>query len=784
MLYDVIIRSKSSYLDEIYTYEFEGDIERGCRVIVPFGRGNSQKLGIVISDNVNNMNIKTKKILKVLDSKSLISDDLINTALYMVKNNISDYSSAFATILPPGSIESITEYYYCEGNIEGELFKYLSEPRKYEEIASVFKNKYSKTMLNKLVDEGSISKYVDFNKKASEKYIEYFEIIDSDFECKIRKNSTKQLEVLKYLKERGKVDKIDIYSKFGNISSILNNLSEKQIILKTKKRIFRNVLNTDFEKYYSHTLNEEQQRAFEEIIYSDNLQFLLKGVTGSGKTEVYLQIVKRYLELGKEAIILVPEISLTPQTIARFRGRFGNDIAVLHSRLSISERADQWKLIKNKEVKIVVGVRSAIFAPFDNLGIIIIDEEHEDSYKSDKNPKYNAIDIAFFRAEQQNCKVLLGTATPSLATMYKVERKKINMLNIEKRANSSNMPEVHVVDMREELKLNNFTMFSNLLKNKIDKALENRKQSILFLNKRGHTSFVFCRSCGYVHKCEACDVAMTYHKYNDRLICHYCGRTALKSKTCINCGSKWIKEFGAGTEMLEEQTKELFPNAKVFRMDADTVTGKNDYEKVYDKMKSNEIDILIGTQMLAKGLDFPNVTVVGVVSADIGLNIPNFRAAEKTYSLITQVSGRAGRGDSKGDVIIQTYEPEHPAIKYSATNEYFEFYRRELVNRQNFSYPPFFKILNINISSLDREYAIKYARNLILATREFIRNENIELKEMTGPTPSVIERVNNRYRFDIIIKSFNKEILIKISEFLRNQKKDAKVYINFKLEED
>lgn len=338
--------------------------------------------------------------------------------------------------------------------------------------------------------------------------------------------------------------------------------------------------------------------------------------------------------------------------------------------------------------------------------------------------------------------------------------------------------------MREELKSNNFSMFSNLLKLKINEALSKKEQIILFLNKRGHTSFVFCRSCGYVHKCDACDVAMTYHKKQDRLICHYCGRTGLKHKTCINCGSSFIKEYGAGTEKLEEETKKIFSNVNIFRMDADSVSNKGDYDKVYRRMQNKEIDILIGTQMLAKGLDFPNVSVVGIVSADVSLNIPDFRANEKTYGLMTQVAGRAGRGNTKGDVIIQTYNPDNFAIQTAASNDFDRFLMLELQERKRFNYPPFIKILNINLSSIERSYAVQVGQKLMLKINSLLRKYNADYVELTGPTPSQVEKINNRYRFDIILKSKEKELLIKISEKLRKEKRDNKVYINYKLEEE
>ena len=358
-------------------------------------------------------------------------------------------------------------------------------------------------------------------------------------------------------------------------------------------------------------------------------------------------------------------------------------------------------------------------------------------------------------------------------------------LKIENRATKSTLPDIDVVDMREELKSNNFSMFSKLMKDKIDTALANNEQVILFLNKRGHTSYVFCRSCGYVHRCEACDVAMTYHKYNDRLVCHFCGRTSLRKSTCEACGSTFIKEFGAGTEKLEEEARALYPNKNIFRMDADTVSNKNDYNKVYDLMINKKIDILIGTQMLAKGLDFPNVTLVGVIAADISLNLPDFKASEKTYQLLTQVAGRAGRGQKKGSVVIQTYKPEHFAIESCKNNDYYGYYNKEINNRKKFSYPPFINILTINFSSKIRGLAIKKAQEIIRAVSKFNRENSIKITELSGPTPNVIERVNNYYRFNVIVKAVKKEEILQIANYIKeNIYKENGIYINYTINPD
>lgn len=784
MYYDVVLKSKASFLDRVFTYEYDDILPIGTRVVVPFGNGNTKTLAIVIRVNNENIDFKVKSIIEVLDLNPIVSKELLDLAIFMIDNNISDYSSAINTIFPPGSIDKVYEWYGANEkllDIDKDLYNFLIEYRSFDEIKSEFGNKYTRIKINNFIKDNLINSYISFRKKASDKYIEYVKLIDYNFRKKIRKNAIKQLKVLEYLENLEYIEKKQLISKFSISSTTFNSLIENNYIELKREKYYRDVLE-NVEKIKKINLNEEQQKVFDNIINSSDSKFLIYGVTGSGKTEIYLQLVEYYINQRKEAIILVPEISLTPQTIERFQGRFGKNIAVLHSKLSISERADQWNKIKNREVKIVIGARSAIFAPFENLGIIVIDEEHESSYISEKNPKYFALEIAKKRLEYHNAKLVLGTATPSISTMYDINLGNIKLLKLEKRVNNLLLPKIEVVDMREELKKNNLTMFSNSLQDKIKEALNNKEQIILFLNKRGHTSFVFCRSCGYVHKCDACDVAMTYHKNKDRLICHYCGRTALKLRRCPRCGSKWIKEYGAGTEMLEEQTLELFPNARVFRMDADTTTTRKDYYEVYNKMNNNEIDILIGTQMLAKGLDFSNVSLVGIISADVGLNIPDYRASEKTFSLLTQVSGRSGRSKKQGNVVIQTYNPSHYAIKNVSNNNYYEFYSKELLERKKFNYPPIVKILNINISSKDRNYAINFSKNIMLNINNFLRENSTKLIELTGPTPSIIEKINNYYKFDIILKSNNRKDLINIANYIRNNK-DNKVYINYKLEE-
>ena len=786
MFYDVIIKSKTSFLDTAFTYKSDQDIEIGSRVIVPFGRANKLNLAFIIGKRSQvEDETQIKSIEKIIDTQSLLSQEAISLIEHMVDENLSDYSSAIQTLLPPGDIDRIDEFFSLGLNddlLSTDVKAFFELPRNYEEIQA-FDKKLNRKRLLDLVEKRVLVHDFSTSRKASVLFETTIHLMDS--EAKIRKNAYRQRQIVDYLIEHGDSEKNKLLEDTGASLDSLKSLAEKGIISSSRKNIYRDVLTEGIDSEAKLRLNEEQSLALDIILNHEKNHFLLHGVTGSGKTEVYMQVIEKMLKEGKESIMLVPEISLTPQTIRRFQARFGQSIAILHSKLSLSERYDQWRLIKSKKVKIVIGARSAIFAPFDNLGSIIIDESHDTSYQSDRNPKYDTIDIAMLRAKYHNAKLVLGTATPSVESMYLTKAAVFEQINLKNRATNANLPEIRIIDMREELLKQNFSMFSEHLSEKMSHALENKEQIILFLNKRGHTSFVFCRSCGYVHKCEACDVAMTYHSSNGRLICHFCGRTNIKKASCESCGSTFIKEFGAGTQKLEEETRKLFPDANVFRMDADTVKNKLDYDNVYQAMINREIDILIGTQMLTKGFDFPNVSLVGIMAADITLNIPDYKAGEKTFQLLTQVAGRAGRAQTSGHVVIQTYKPDHYAIQAASKNDYYSFYEQELNRRKQFNYPPFINILVINIVSKDRQEAISYSHKILTQIRKYLRQNNLSLDELSGPTPSVVERVNNFYRFNLILKNKNLQDLLKIARHIKTEMtKRRAVFINYSINPD
>ena len=704
----VVVLTGSRMTDRPFTYaippELKDRLQVGQRVEIPFGRGNRTAIGVVVSiQDADFPKEKCKPVRSILDAEPLLSEELIGIARYMVQYNLSDFTSAFSTLLPPGgAVEKaplLCHFYRLTGDGEAAV---------------------------------------------------------------IAKQATKQQAVREALKNGEERERRELLERTGASLSTLHAMVKKGwLVCNTERQ--RRVLFAQAE-YARVKLSEEQQSVFQAIDGKDG-SFLLCGVTGAGKTEIYLQLAESALQKGQQSIILVPEISLTPQTIQRFRGRFGDRIAVLHSRLTMAQRQEEWQRIQREEVQIVVGARSAIFAPFRNLGLIVIDEEHEDSYISEKNPKYDAREIAELRRKYHHCPVVLGSATPSVDSLYRSSCGEMIPLYLTQRIAGRQLPEIHVIDMCEELKNNNRSMFSEPLYHAIKEALKKGEQSILFLNKRGHTSFVFCRHCGYVYRCEACDVAMTYHKHNHRMVCHYCGREKEYVKKCPQCGSDQIKEFGAGTEQLEEEVCRLFPNARVYRADTDSMKRRGAYEEVYRKMANGEIDILIGTQMIAKGFDFPKVTVVGVVSADISLNFPDLRAAEKTFQLLTQVAGRAGRAELPGKVYIQTYKPDHYALQYATTHDVQGFYEKEMEMRAIREYPPYSSELHIGITGENRSKCWQACQK-IKALLEQVKKNQFEELTLEGPMPAVIERIDRRYRFSILIRSKEDSHLRRLGRYL------------------
>lgn len=592
----------------------------------------------------------------------------------------------------------------------------------------------------------------------------------SEMEVKLAKNAKKQLEIIEYLKNNGKTASSLLGEKFGY--SAIKSLFDKGYILKERQEIKRTpfVIRRDDKRVI---LNESQQKAYDSI--TEDKTYLLHGVTGSGKTEVYMNLIERELEKGKNAIMLVPEISLTPQIMSNFKARFGDNVALLHSGLSAGERFDEWKRLFSGEARIAIGARSAIFAPLDNLGMIIIDEEHEQSYISESNPRYDTHDVALFRARYNKCPLVLGSATPSIDSYLKAKDGQYTLIELPVRANGKDLPPVQIVDMMSEIRTGNSGIFSNQLLADLVNVVNNKKQAMIFINRRGYSSFMRCRDCGFIARCVDCDVSLVYHKEDNRLKCHYCGKQFHVLSKCPNCKSESIKHGAVGTEQIAAKLKEIFPDVKVLRMDNDTTSTKNAHQKILSEFKDSKPGILVGTQMIAKGHDFEDVVLVGIVDADQSLYQTDYRSTERTFQLITQVSGRAGRSANAGKVVLQTYSPKHYVYKFASNYDYKGFYRKEINIRQTAQFPPYTRIVRVLFSDHNEEYVkelLKICYTEIQELKKNYENDIIYLDAMKSP----IKRIQDKYRYQIMIRlNLNKadEIERKIFEIVDKNTKNS-----------
>ena len=719
MIAEVIVNSNVKSLNKVFDYNIPQNLEDkvaiGSIVLIPFGRNKKLEEGFVT-------NIKESTSFEVKDiagvEQASLSEEKIALSKWMAKKYFSNIAECMKLMLKPGTT--------------------------------------SKNFANRISEKQATFAKINISKEKLSKYI-------ADKKIK----SEKQIAILNFLLSNERTQVTEIIEKTDTSRAIIKTLEKNGLISLYKGQIQRNPLtNKNIVKTNNLKFTEEQENAYIKVLNSINndeyKEFLLYGVTGSGKTEVYLQLIEEVLNKGKSAIVLVPEISLTPQMINRFISRFGKEIiSVLHSKLSVGERHDSWEKIENGEARIIIGARSAIFAPAKDLGIIIIDEEHDSSYKSEMSPRYNAKEVASQIAKYNNIPVLLGSATPDISTFYKTEIKEIEVLKLTKRANNSNMPNIKIVDLRKELANGNRSMISMELYKKILENLKNKKQTILFLNRRGFSTFIMCRDCGFVAKCPNCNISLTYHKKEEKLKCHYCGHEEKLINICPECGSKKIRHFGTGTQKLELEINKIFPKATTIRMDIDTVTKKNSHEEILRKFNEEGIDILIGTQMIVKGHHFPNVTLVGVVSADGSLNIDDYRASERTFDLLVQVAGRAGRENMQGNVIIQTYNPENYSIEYAKKQNYEDFYNIEIKLRRQLRYPPFCDIIMLGISGEKEKNVCDISNKLYDKLESQIKQNDIQAN-ILKPLPAPIDKIKNRFRWRIIIKTNLNDKLIDI----------------------
>ena len=705
----VLIEYGVKVLDKTFTYKIPNNInvKIGNKVKVLFN--NKVIFGIVV-DIVNYTDLdNVLDIIDVINPNIYLNKELIELGYYLKDNTFCTLIKAYQTMLPSSlKVKNISANY-----------------NKYKEYI----------VLNK--DDDYVLNYINDNKRSKVK-IDILNKLLSD----------------RRLEKRG-------------VSVQYKKLLEDDIIKLEKEKIYR--INSSNDNLVEYTLTNNQISVVNNVMMDTNNVYLLHGITGSGKTVVYIELIKRVLKLGKSAIMLVPEISLTTQMVNRFYNSFGDDVAIIHSGLSDGEKYDEFTKINNKEVHVVVGTRSAIFSPLDNIGLIVIDEEHSSTYKQENNPRYNAIDIAKKRCEYNNCPLILGSATPSLESYSRALKNVYKLLVLNTRVGDYNLPKVELVDSQKEMKKRNM-LFSDRLKEEIMNTLENGMQAMILLNRRGFSTFVSCQNCGYTYKCPHCEITLTYHKSTNNLRCHYCGYTTYLKNVCPNCGEDAIRNFGTGTEKIESELVKLFPSARILRMDADTTSKKGSHDKFIKMIENEEVDIIVGTQMISKGLDFPKINLVGVVNADETLNIPDFRSNEKTFQLLNQVSGRAGRSGIDSKVIIQTFNPDNILFNYIKNNDYIGFYKYEMNLRKKLKYPPYYFILSIKICSKDYDKSSKNATKIF----NYLKNNIVISSIILGPSTASMFKLNNIYRFQIVVKYKFDDKLFDSIRFIDN------MYINEK----
>ena len=731
---DVIVDISQGKLDRTFQYEIPDElyheIKIGSRVRIPFGKGQREITGYVtgISANPKVEESRIKKILGQSVQGVAVESKLIALAEWISTNYGSTMNQALKTVLP------------------------VKEKKKQKE--------------NRFLT-------LNFSRSEAEEFLEVCE----------RKHYKAKARLVQALLMQPMLTYSEAIHTWKISGTVIKGLEDQKVITVERERIYRSPVLAEQQGGQKKILNAEQERVFlavcKEWETSVPRPVLLHGVTGSGKTEVYMELIQKVLEEGKQVIVLIPEIALTYQTVKRFSKRFGSCVSFLHSRLSAGEKYDQFEQAKKGEISIVVGPRSALFTPFPDLGLIIIDEEHEPSYKSEKTPCYHAREVAIERGRMENAKIVMGSATPSVESYEKGKSGEYFLQTLSCRYENRALPKVYTIDMKQELKEGNRSIFSVLLKEKMEERLHRKEQVILFLNRRGYTGFISCRSCGHVMKCPHCDVSLTSHK-NGQLICHYCGYSIPDVKNCPVCGSPYIGGFRAGTQQIEEQVQKFFPQAKILRMDADTTRKKEDHEKILSAFAKGEADILVGTQMIVKGHDFPKVTLVGVLAADLSLNGTDYMAGERTFQLLTQAVGRAGRGCLPGEAVIQTYQPDHYSVQAAAAQDYEAFYEKEIGYRILMGYPPAKAMAMIRASCENQELleqGIGYCREYI---EKIYKRQDLIL---VGPAPESVAKVQDLYRMVLYMRHSDRKILVKITELLEQyiqiNKGFDKIHIQF-----
>lgn len=696
MFADVIVDINNVEVDKIFEYSFSDcKIKIGSRVVVPFGKKQLEGIVIGVKEVSNYPEDKIKPILKLLEETPVLTDETLTLMNYVKRTCYVTRAAALRLFLP-------------------------SEMRK-----------------------GKV-------KEQFSRFVVLSDGIDLSSECdKLRKTAIRQKEALNFLYENGKSSFTMLSERFGN--SAINAIVEKGLAKIEVEKFFRSPYKNFSIQKRNVVMTEKQLFAVNKIKNTNKTTTLLFGVTGSGKTEVYLNLIDYVISLGKTAIMLVPEIALTPQMLKQLRARFGDNAAILHSGLSAGERFDEWWRLRNGQARIAIGARSAIFAPVEDLGLIIIDEEHDGSYTSESAPRYSTIDVARERARLNGAKLVLGSATPSIDSYNKALNEEYDLIELPDRINKQPLPNIEIVDMRKEIRRGNNSQISTLLKEEIKECLNNKNQAIIFLNQRGYSKSVICTECGHVQKCTDCDVSLTYHREDDALLCHYCGAKYKMISACTECGSPFIRYGGIGTERVVDELKKLFPEAKILRMDRDTTQKKEGHFQIINKFANKEADILVGTQMIAKGHDFPSVTLVGILDADMSLHFSDYRSGERSFQLLTQVAGRSGRADKEGKVVLQTYSPDNAVLRYAINYDYKSFFKQEISIRKATAFPPFTDVVRVLISCEKDDLALS-ATKAIYGELSIIYNENREKFRFFGCMKAPLKRLQNKFRYQVLMR--------------------------------
>ncbi len=770
LIADIILEQTAFSFDKPYGYAvpdaFVSTLKKGCRVVVPFGRGNNHRQGIVLDIKDEGDGVEYKQIVRVIDEEPVLSEEMLSMCEWMHEHCFCTYFDAVKAVLPAGVSFTVREFFIKGETPFDEKYSFLNDffavnesaPRQL--LTDTF-SELSDKDISELIHSGQLVKDSTADRKMNDSTLKSVRLNISPEELEKYRLTPRQREIAELICDFGTVSVKEIVYFTGVSSSVIKGLEKKGIISIFEKEVYRSpIKNTAYVTPTDIALTEEQNKAFKKLLelYSsdEGKVALLYGVTGSGKTSVFLKMVDKVIAENKGAIIMVPEIALTPQTVSIFGNRYGKKIALFHSAMSLGQRMDEWKRVRKGEATVAIGTRSAIFAPVKDLSLIIIDEEQEHTYKSEKSPRFHARDLAKFRTAYNGALLVLASATPSLESFTAAKLGKYSLCRLTQRYGSAELPEVRTVDMRLELRNGNASPLSNELKLSINDALERGKQAIVLLNRRGHNTYISCPTCGYVATCPNCSVSMTFHSANHRLMCHYCGYSESAVKKCPNCTGVDLRFMGIGTQKVEEELKATFPDASILRMDADSTTSKDSYANYLNDFAQGKYDIMLGTQMVAKGLNFPNVTVVGVIGADSAANSSDYRSFERSFSLLTQVFGRAGRGEDKGVAIIQTTDPDSNLIKLAASQDFDTFYAQEIGMRKMLTYPPYCDVAQVSVQSVSREDAEATSNQIFKILTEGLEGEYKDVRvRILGPSPAMTPKVNNKYRYRLIIKAKN-----------------------------